>query len=370
MTDRRPRVGEVNAAQAAQLIEKGAALVDTREQHEWRTGHLPGATLVPPAEVMRRIRDVVHDRDRTVVLYCRSGVRSLFAAHQLAALGYQDVVSLAGGIIAWGADGRPIEAPGAAPTGERSRYSRQLVIEEIGQEGQARLGASKALVVGAGGLGSPALLYLAAVGVGTLGIVDFDAVELSNLHRQVIHTSDRVGTHKVESAARAIRQLNPETRLVEHREMLTGKSVDRLIAGYDVIIDGTDSFEARYVLNDAAVSARIPVVHASVFRFEGQLTVLAPFEGPCYRCLFPSPPPPEAAAGCSVAGVLGTVPGVMGTLQATEAIKLLLGIGEPLIGRMVVWDALAGSFSEMSLRRDPDCPACGVTAARRAEAPE
>jgi molybdopterin/thiamine biosynthesis adenylyltransferase len=238
----------------------------------------------------------------------------------------------------------------------------------VGIEGQARLLASKVLFIGAGGLGSPALLYLAAAGVGTLGIVDFDVVDLSNLQRQIVHTTDRLGQKKTESAAAAIRAINPEIRVVAHEEMLGDDNVERLIAGYDVIVDGTDTFETRYTLNDAAVRAGIPVVHASVFRFEGQLTAFVPFEGPCYRCLYPTPPPPELAPGCSVAGVLGVVPGTLGILQATEAIKLLLGIGEPLVGRLLIYDALDGTFTELKLRRDPACPACGdgVRAARAA----
>jgi molybdopterin/thiamine biosynthesis adenylyltransferase/rhodanese-related sulfurtransferase len=365
MSDNRPRLGEVTTAEAAELIADGAALIDTREQHEWRSGHLAGATLVPPIEVMPRIREVVPDMERTVVVYCRSGARSLLAARQMATLGYRDVVSMAGGIIAWGAEGRPVMLPQGTPAVVNNpRYSRHLVMPEVGPEGQARLARAKVLVIGAGGLGSPALLYLAAAGVGTIGIVDFDVVELSNLQRQVVHTDDRVGASKTESAAIAIGALNPDTKVVQHNEMLTDQSVDRLIEGYDVVLDGTDTFETRYWLNDAAVRAATPVVHASVFRFEGQLTVFVPFEGPCYRCLYPTPPPPELAPGCSVAGVLGVVPGVMGLLQATETVKLVLGIGDPLVGRLLVWDALDAGFSELTLQRDPDCPACGVSVAQ------
>jgi sulfur-carrier protein adenylyltransferase/sulfurtransferase len=370
MSDHRPRVGEVTPAEAAELIAQGAALIDTREQHEWRSGHLPGATLVPPAEVMARIREVLPNRERPVVVYCASGVRSMFAARQMGALGYRDVASMGGGIIRWRAEGRPVELPAGTPSVVNNpRYARHLVMPEVGPEGQAKLAQAKVLVIGAGGLGSPALLYLAAAGVGTLGIVDFDVVELSNLQRQVVHTDDRVGAKKTESAALTIRALNPDTNVVQHTEMLNAESVDRLIAGYDLVIDGTDTFETRYWLNDAAVRAAIPVVHASVFRFEGQLTVFVPFEGPCYRCLYPTPPPPELAPGCSVAGVLGVVPGVMGLLQATEAVKVILGIGDPLVGRLLVWDALDGTFGELALQRDPDCPACGIPASERVEVP-
>ena len=351
-------------AEAADLIAAGAALIDTRETHEWNAGHLAGATLIPPIEVVDRITEVVPDRDKPVVIYCAGGVRSMKAALQMAALGYKDVSSVYGGIVQWKAEGRPWQMPDDTPAVARNpRYARHLVMPAVGPEGQARLQQSKVLFIGAGGLGSPGLLYLAAAGVGTLGIVDFDVVDLSNLQRQVVHADDRIGMKKTQSAAQTIRALNPEVKVVAHDEMLTEENVDRLIAGYDVVIDGTDTFETRYTLNDAAVRAAIPVVHASVFRFEGQLSVFVPYEGPCYRCLYPTPPPPELAPGCSVAGVLGVVPGVMGLLQATEAIKVLLRLGDPLVGRLLIWDALDGSFSEVTLRRDPNCPACGHSAA-------
>ena len=354
-------VREVTTAEAEQMIAEGAALIDTREPHEWQTGHLTGATLVPPAEVMDTIEGILPDRDKPVVVYCAAGARSLRAARQLASLGYRDVVSVSGGIVRWKAESRPWQLPDrtAATAPPDPRYSRQLVMPEIGPAGQAKLAQAKVLFIGAGGLGSPGLLYLAASGVGTLGIVDFDVVDLSNLQRQVVHTSDRVGRKKTDSAAETIRALNPEVKVVAHDEMLGEDNVERLIRGYDVILDGTDTLETRYTLNDAAVRARIPVVHASVFRFEGQLTVFAPFVGPCYRCLYPTLPPPELAPGCSVAGVLGVVPGTMGLLQATEALKLILGIGEPLIGRLLIYDALDSTFQELRLRRDPACPACG-----------
>ena len=294
-----------------------------------------------------------------MILYCASGVRSLFAAQTLQEMGYTDVASMSGGFQQWKSEGREWRKPVVLTPAQKQRYSRHLLMPEVGAEGQAKLIDRKVLLIGAGGLGAPAMLYLAAAGVGTIGIVDFDVVDISNLQRQVVHTNDRVGQKKVESAAETIHALNPETVVIPHDEMLTDANVDRLIAGYDVILDGTDTFETRYTLNDAAVRAGIPVVHASVFRFEGQLTVFKPFEGPCYRCLYPTPPPPELAPGCSVAGVLGVVPGTMGILQATEALKLLLGIGEPLIGRLLIYDALDSTFQELKLRRDPNCPACG-----------
>ena len=360
-------VREVMPAEAEQIIAQGAVLLDTREPHEWNAGHLSGAALVPPMQVVERAAEVAPDKNGPVVIYCAAGARSMRAALQMAALGYTNVYSVAGGIVQWKQEGRPWQMPDSTPAVARNpRYARHLVMPEVGPDGQARLQQSKVLFIGAGGLGSPGLLYLAAAGVGTLGIVDFDVVDLSNLQRQVVHADDRIGMKKTQSAAMTIRALNPEVKVVAHEEMLTEENVDRLIAGYDVVIDGTDTFETRYTLNDAAVRAAIPVVHASVFRFEGQLSVFVPYEGPCYRCLYPTPPPPELAPGCSVAGVLGVVPGVMGLLQATEAIKVLLRLGDPLIGRLLIWDALDGAFSEVTLRRDPNCPACGIEASRGA----
>ncbi len=359
LREARELVPEVSPEEAESLARHGARVIDVRESTEWDEGHVAAAVHVAKGYLEQRIEAAAPDRAAPVVLYCAGGIRSLFAARTLREMGYADVVSMRGGFQQWKAEGRPWEAPTVLSQGQKQRYSRHLLIPEVGGEGQARLLGSKVLVIGAGGLGSPALLYLAAAGVGTLGIVDFDTVDLSNLQRQVVHTTDRVGRRKTESAAEAIRALDPDVEVVTHEEMLTADNVVRLITGYDVIIDGTDTFETRYTLNDAAVRARIPVVHASVFRFEGQLTVFKPFEGPCYRCLYPTPPPPELAPGCSVAGVLGVVPGVMGLLQATEALKLLLDIGESMAGRLLIYDALDGTFQELQLRRDPACPACG-----------
>jgi molybdopterin/thiamine biosynthesis adenylyltransferase len=286
-------------------------------------------------------------------------------------MGYADVASMAGGFEAWKAAGLDWTSPVRLTDAQRQRYSRHLLIPEVGSEGQAKLLASKVLLVGAGGLGSPAALYLAAAGVGTLGIIDFDTVDISNLQRQVLHATDRVGESKVESARRTLRALNPDVAVVGIEEMLTAANVERVIAGYEVVVDGTDTFETRYLLNDACVAAGIPVVHASVFRFEGQLTTFVPYEGPCYRCLYPSPPPPELAPGCSVAGVLGVVPGIMGLLQANEVLKLVLGIGTTLVGRLVLFDALETEVTELKLRRDPSCPVCSdaARAAREAGSP-
>jgi molybdopterin/thiamine biosynthesis adenylyltransferase/rhodanese-related sulfurtransferase len=359
LREARAAVPEVSTGEAELAAERGAKLLDVRETSEWDEGHIEDALHVPKSYVEQRTEAAIPDRATPVVVYCASGIRSLFAAQTLQQMGYTDVSSMRGGFQAWKSEGRRWTAPVVLSKEQKQRYSRHLLIPEVGSEGQAKLIDSKVLLIGAGGLGSPAMLYLAAAGVGTLGIVDFDVVDVSNLQRQVVHTTDRVGRKKTDSAAEAIRALNPEVKVVAHEEMLTDSNVDRLIEGYDVVLDGTDTFETRYWLNDAAVRARIPVVHASVFRFEGQLTVFQPYVGPCYRCLYPTPPPPELAPGCSVAGVLGVVPGVMGLLQATEAIKVLLGIGDPLIGRLLIYDALDASFQELTLRRDPHCPACG-----------
>jgi molybdopterin/thiamine biosynthesis adenylyltransferase len=277
-------------------------------------------------------------------------------------MGYTDVVSMTGGFQGWKSQGLPWETPTILSPEQKVRYSRHLLIPEVGAVGQAKLLDSKVLLIGAGGLGSPASLYLAAAGVGTIGIIDFDVVDLSNLQRQIVHTTDRIGEKKVDSARKSLLALNPGINVIGHDEMLVADNVDRIISGYDAIVDGTDTFETRYLLNDAAVLAGIPVVHASVFRFEGQLTVFKPFDGPCYRCLYPTPPPPELAPGCSVAGVLGVVPGIMGLLQTNEVLKLLLGIGESLAGRLLLFDALEGSFTELKLRRDPECPICSDAA--------
>jgi molybdopterin/thiamine biosynthesis adenylyltransferase len=308
--------------------------------------------------VLDQIESAVPDKDRELVIYCRSGARSGRATAGLLQLGYTNVVNMAGGILEWQANNLPVEAPASLTPAQQARYSRHLLIPEVGTAGQVKLLESKVLIVGAGGLGSPSALYLAAAGVGTLGIVDFDVVEASNLQRQVIHSTERLGAKKVDSARQTIEALNPDVKVVTYDETLLAGNVQRLIEGYDVILDGTDTFETRYLLNDAAVAAEIPVVHASVFRFEGQLTTFVPYEGPCYRCLYPTPPPPELAPGCSVAGVLGVVPGIMGLLQANEVLKVLLGIGDPLIGRLQLFDALDGTFSELRLSRDPKCPVC------------
>jgi molybdopterin/thiamine biosynthesis adenylyltransferase/rhodanese-related sulfurtransferase len=368
LKEARSQIREVTPQEVDALPQGTAALIDVREASEWEQGHLPGAVHISKSYVEQQIEAAVPDRSSEVILYCAGGVRSLFAAQTLEQLGYTSVASMSGGFQAWKSSGLPWEAPVVLTSEQKQRYSRHLLIPEVGAAGQARLLESKALLIGAGGLGSPAAFYLAAAGVGTIGIVDFDVVDLSNLQRQILHTNDRIGERKVESARRTIQALNPDVSVVTHEEMLVADNVDRIINGYDVIVDGTDTFETRYLLNDAAVAKGIPVIHASVFRFEGQLTTFIPFEGPCYRCLYPTPPPPELAPGCSVAGVLGVVPGIMGMLQANEALKVLLGIGETLSGRLLLFDALDSTFTELKLRRDPNCPVCSTEAiAARAE---
>jgi molybdopterin/thiamine biosynthesis adenylyltransferase/rhodanese-related sulfurtransferase len=358
----RAAITEVSPEEADALRAEGAVLVDVREQVEWDAGYIPGAVHVPRSYLEQNIESHVPDRATRVVLYCAGGTRSAYGAATLGQLGYTNVVSMSRGIEGWKALGLPTVSPVALTPAQQQRYSRHLLIPEVGAAGQAKLLESKVLIVGAGGLGSPSALYLAAAGVGTLGIIDFDVVEASNLQRQVLHSTERLGAKKVDSARQTITALNPDVTVVPYDEMLVADNVERIIAGYDVILDGTDTFETRYLLNDAAVAAQIPVIHASVFRFEGQLTTFVPYSGPCYRCLYPTPPPPELAPGCSVAGVLGVVPGIMGLLQANEVLKVLLGIGETLAGRLLLFDALDATFSELRLQRDPACPVCGDAA--------
>jgi molybdopterin/thiamine biosynthesis adenylyltransferase/rhodanese-related sulfurtransferase len=362
LREARAQIKEVTPQEVDALPAGAATIVDVREASEWDQGHLPGARHVSKSYIEQQIEAAAPDRDAPVILYCAGGVRSLFAAQTLTEMGYTDVASMSSGFQGWKGAGLEFETPVVLSAEQKLRYSRHLLIPEVGAAGQAKLLGSKALLIGAGGLGSPASLYLAAAGVGTIGIVDFDVVDVSNLQRQILHTTDRVGERKTESARRSINALNPEINVVAHEEMLVAENVERIIAGYDVILDGTDTFETRYILNDAAVAAGIPVVHASVFRFEGQLTTFVPYEGPCYRCLYPTPPPPELAPGCSVAGVLGVVPGILGLLQANEALKVLLGIGQTLAGRLVLFDALETEFTELKLRRDPNCPVCSEAA--------
>jgi molybdopterin/thiamine biosynthesis adenylyltransferase/rhodanese-related sulfurtransferase len=357
----RSEISEIDATQARDRIDSGEpVVVDVREQDERDEGHIAGAVHIPRGHLESRIERLAPDTSRPVIVYCSAGNRSAFAAKTLADLGYEDVVSLAGGFTDWKRNGFPVQLQTGLDAPQRARYSRHLLIPEVGEEGQLKLLDSKILLIGAGGLGSPASLYLAAAGVGRIGVVDADVVDESNLQRQIVHSTESLGEPKVESAKRAIEALNPDVEVVAYKERLTSENIERILAdGWDVIVDGADNFPTRYLVNDASVWHGIPVVHGSIYRFEGQVTVFKPHEGPCYRCLFPTPPPPELAPSCAEGGVLGVLPGVIGSLQASEALKLALGIGEPLIGRLLLFDALAATFDEVKLRRDPDCPVCG-----------
>ncbi len=355
-------IDEVDVPRAREILAAGdrPLVVDVRELDEWTEGRIPGAIHIPRGNLESRIEQAAPDHTQPLLVYCAVGNRSAFAAKSLEELGYENVVSLAGGYVDWKRSGLPTELPRGLDGAKRQRYSRHILIPEVGEEGQLKLLDSRVLLLGAGGLGSPAALYLAAAGVGRLGIVDDDRVDASNLQRQVLHSTARLGEWKAESAKRTLEELNPDVEVVPYLERLTSENVERILAdGWDVIVDGADNFPTRYLINDAAVWHGIPLVHGSIYRFEGQATVFTPGEGPCYRCLFPQPPPPELAPSCSEGGVLGVLPGIVGSLQASEALKLCLGIGETLAGRLLLFDALTTEFSEVTLRRDPACPVCG-----------
>src|SRR5215208_4348248 len=369
-------IDEVTPREAAARSDTPAFL-DVRERDEWEEGHIPGAVWIPRGNLESRVEQSLPDREQPVIVYCAGGSRSAFATRTLQDLGYTSVVNLAGGFTDWKRNGFPTQLPRTLAPAQQQRYSRHLLIPEVGEAGQLKLLDSRVLLIGAGGLGSPSSLYLAAAGVGKLGIVDADVVDASNLQRQVIHATDRLGEPKVASAKRSLEALNPDVEVVPYEERLTSENIDRILGeGWDVVVDGADNFPTRYLLNDASVWHGIPVVHGSIFRFEGQVTVFKPgragsaagkadgarrenLGGPCYRCLFPSPPPPELAPSCAEGGVLGVLPGIIGSLQTNEALKLALGIGDPLIGRLLLVDALSTTFTEVALRRDPACPVCG-----------
>ncbi len=341
-----------------QLEQRSAAkLIDVRESDEYSAGRLPGAISVPRGYLELRIEDKAQRGDE-LVLYCAGGTRSALAAKTLRDMGYTNVASMAGGYNRWHDAAYPTEKPFVLSASQKERYRRHLIIPEVGEEGQAKLLKAKVLLMGAGGLGSPAALYLAAAGVGTLGIVDMDVVDLSNLQRQVIHTVDRAGKSKVDSARAAIEALNPDVKVVPFKERMDSSNVLRMLEGFDMVLDGGDNFPTRYLLNDACVMLKKPNIHGSIFRFEGQVTTFVPYQGPCYRCLYPAPPPPDMAPSCAEAGVLGILPGIVGLLQANEAIKLILGKGTTLMGRLLTFDALTTRFGELKLRRDPKCPVC------------
>jgi len=355
------QIAEVDPAEVHAMINGGnggVVVVDVRESEEIAQGHLPGAKLVPRGYLESRIDGAVPDRSSHVVLYCASGNRSALAAKTLADLGYGHVESMTGGITLWKDRGYKVDVPRKLTAEQRERYSRHMLVPEIGPAGQQKLLDAKVLLLGAGGLGSPTALYLAAAGVGTIGIVDDDVVDLSNLQRQVIHTTDRIGVPKVDSAEITMQALNPDVNVVKYETRIDASNIMEIIEGYDVIVDGVDNFPTRYLLNDASVRLKIPVVSASILGFDGQLSVFAPYEGPCYRCLYPVPPPAELAPSCGANGVLGVLPGTMGLLQATEVVKLVVGVGEPLIGRLLLYEALGATFTELKVRRDPECAIC------------
>src|SRR5271154_4197566 len=353
------QIDEVDPSEVNELIDEGVAVIDVRETDEVGAGHLPGAKHIPRGYLESRIEGVVPDRDAHVILYCASGNRSAYAARTLKEdLGYTNVSSMTGGITLWKDRGYEVQVPRTLTQEQRERYSRHTLIPEIGAEGQQKLLDAKVLLLGAGGLGSPTALYLAAAGVGTLGIVDDDVVDLSNLQRQVIHSTQRVGIPKVDSAEESIHALNPDVKVIKYQTRIDASNIMEIIDGYDVIVDGVDNFPTRYLLNDASVRLRIPVVSASILGFDRQLSVFKPYDGPCYRCLFREPPPAELAPSCGANGVLGVLPGTMGLLQATEVVKLIVGAGNPAIGRLLLYDALDATLMEVKIKRDPDCPIC------------
>jgi sulfur-carrier protein adenylyltransferase/sulfurtransferase len=355
------QIQETNPVEAEEYLRRTrqARLLDVREKNEWDEGYIPGATHLPRGFLESRVEEAVPDKETPLVVYCAGGVRSAFAAKTLQEMGYTNVFSLSGGYGGWKNAGLPTVKPQSLTKEQQSRYSRHILVPEVGEAGQLKLLASKILLIGAGGLGAPAAFYLAAAGVGTLGIIDNDVVEESNLQRQIIHTTDRVGQYKADSAAKAIADLNPDVKVNVYKDRLTADNIERILPEYDLIVDGTDNFETRYLVNDFAVKYRKTVIHASILAFNGQLTTLIPYEGPCYRCIYPDPPPAAMAPNCSENGVLGVLPGIIGLLQTNEAFKEILNIGETLSGRFLLFDALDTEFSQVKLRRDPNCVACG-----------
>jgi molybdopterin/thiamine biosynthesis adenylyltransferase/rhodanese-related sulfurtransferase len=352
-------IRETDPAEAeAAVRDRGAVVLDVREPDEHSQGAIVGAVHIPRGNLESNIENRVPNHDTPIVVQCATGVRSAFAAKTLAELGYTDVVSLKGGFNRWKDDGRPWSVPQTLTAEQRNRYQRHLLLPEVGEEGQLKLLDSKVLLLGAGGLGSPAAMYLAAAGVGTIGIIDMDVVDASNLQRQLLHNVDRIGERKVDSAKKTLVALNPDVNVVTYDVRLGADNVVEIFEQFDVVVDGTDNFPTRYLVNDASLKTRTPVVHGSIFRFEGQVSAYLPYDGPCYRCQVPEPPPAELAPSCAEAGVLGVLPGIIGSLQAMEAIKLLLDIGEPLKGRLLAYDALEESFRTFRVLRDPECPAC------------
>ena len=356
------QISEIDTAGAEAQIagNPNTVVLDVREPEEYDQGALLNVIHIPRGHLEAQVEAKIPDRDAPVVVYCAGGVRSAFAAKTLGELGYTNVMSVAGGFGKWKNEGRAWKIPAALTPEQRNRYQRHLLLPEVGEVGQQKLLDSKVLMLGAGGLGSPSALYLAAAGVGTIGIIDMDVVDASNLQRQILHNLDRIGDRKVDSAKKTLTLLNPDVNVVTYDTRLGADNVLDIIDGYDIIVDGTDNFPTRYLLNDASLKKKIPVVFGAIFRFEGQVSIFDPYNGPCYRCMLPEPPPAEMAPSCAEAGVLGVLPGIIGSLQAMEAIKHLLGLGDSLSGRLLTYDALEQSFRTFKLRRDPNCPACSI----------
>ncbi|WP_437663884.1 molybdopterin-synthase adenylyltransferase MoeB [Sorangium sp. So ce1182] len=361
ISDVRKSIRELSIAELKRRLDDKVPmlLLDVREKEEYRAGFIPGAISIPRGFLEMQVEQKLPDKSAHIVAYCAGGTRSALAAKTLQELGYTNVESVNPGFSRWKDMSFPVELPPNLTDAQRDRYSRHLLLPEVGEAGQAKLLASRVLLLGAGGLGSPAALYLAAAGVGTLGLVDADVVDTSNLQRQILHATSRVGMPKVDSAEVAIRDLNPDVKVVKFQERLDSGNVDRIFDQFDIVIDGCDNFPTRYLVNDASVFKKKPVIHGSIFRFEGQVTTFVPGVGPCYRCLYPEPPPAHLAPSCQEAGVLGILPGIVGIVQATEAVKLILDKGTPLIGRLLTYDSLRMKFGELKLRRDKNCPACG-----------
>jgi sulfur-carrier protein adenylyltransferase/sulfurtransferase len=361
MDEARSEIKELSAAEVQSLLERDGkhVILDVREREEYREGHLDGALSLPRGFLEIKVESTLPDKNAPIIAYCAGGVRSLLAAKVMKEMGYQNVISMSGGYSAWKTAGYKWVQDRQFTQEQATRYSRHFLLPEVGEEGQAKLLDAKVLLVGAGGLGSPAAYYLGAAGVGTLGIVDNDVVDLSNLQRQILHTNDRVGKPKTESAKQTIQALNPDVRVVPYQEKLTSQNIMRIIEDYDIIVDGCDNFPTRYLVNDACFLAKKPNVHGSIFQFEGQATVFYPGKGPCYRCLYPEPPPPDMAPSCQEAGVLGVLPGLIGVIQALETIKLIIGKGDPLVGKLLCFNTLSMDINTLMLKRDPACPLCG-----------
>jgi sulfur-carrier protein adenylyltransferase/sulfurtransferase len=357
LNEAKQQIREVEPAGAAEELNR-AIFLDVREPDEYEQGAIPGAIHIPRGHLESQVEGRLTDKAAPVVVYCAGGTRSAFAAKTLQELGYSDVVSMAGGFNRWKDEGQTWAAPRVLNADQRNRYQRHLLLPEVGEAGQQKLLDSKVLMLGAGGLGSPSALYLAAAGVGTIGVIDMDVVDASNLQRQILHNMDRIGDRKVDSAKKTLTAMNPDVNVVTYDMRLGADNVVDLFKDYDLVVDGTDNFPTRYLVNDASLLTRTPVVHGSIFRFEGQVTVFDPYVGPCYRCIVPEPPPPELAPSCAEAGVLGVLCGIVGSLEAVEAVKMLLGIGDPLVGRLLAYDALGEEFRTFKVRRDPNCPAC------------